>query len=361
MAYGETSAPANTQLYWDALVAQSVANYRKKLNNVISSSLSAFWMMKNRGGWETRNGGLYIAENLLYALTPMEPFSGYDILPLTPTDGVTQCQFDWRQCAAPLTISGKEKLQNRNGLENMLATKMQQLELGFQENFKKQWLLGSLAGSGSDCREPYKNNATDAQSLDPLPRMVMFDPTAVYTIGNIAQGTYSWWRNRTTTSAATTYSLLLAEMETMLNNVKKGVGNGTNINILTDQTTYELVTAAYYWKYRFIQDVKIRDFPFDGINFHGATLTWDEDIPDVYSSSGAGLANTATYGTMYFLNLDFMKIVSDTEVNFKNTPLVRPPNMDAEVSHCLWAGNSIVNNRLKHGVIGKIARTLTAS
>jgi hypothetical protein len=85
------------------------------------------------------------------------------------------------------------------------------------------------------------------------------------------------------------------------------------------------------------------------------TLTWDEYIPDVHSGTTA----TTTYGTLYMLNPTFFKCAYESETNFVATDFERPINQDAKFKHILWMGGVTVNYSRKHGVIGKIARTLT--
>lgn len=355
--YGSAGSPGQSTFNYDSLVSTSLANYKKTLTDNISKSNPLFHELKRKDLWESVDGGLYIAEDLMYAVGGLEPYDGYDELPLVPADGVTQLQIEWRQLATPIVISEKERKQNKHRLVSLLESRIKVAEIGLEESFTKHLLQGSLAGSGIDIREPYQNNANGAYSIDPLPRWVMYDPTATYTIGNISQASQTWWRNRTKTSTATTGAGLLAEFMNMYNQTSKGPGGSPDL-IWTDQVTWELLHSAMMDKYRATSSDN--DYPFQNFKFWGATVVWDEDIPDVAANGGAGAATAdTTKGTAYFLNTRFFKIKYESETNFVATEFQKPINQDVKGKHILWMGNTAVNNRRKQGVLGNIARTLT--
>lgn len=355
--YGGSGQPAQSTFNYDTLVSTSLANYRKTLVDNISRTNPLFEKLRQRDLWESQDGGLYIAQDLMYALGTPEPYDGYDELPLIPQDGVTQLQQEWRQLASPIVISEKERKQNKHRLIPLLDTRIKIAELGMQEGFTKHLLQGQLAGSGTDIREPYYNAANGAYSIDPLPRWIMYDPTASYTVGNLSQSTNTWWRNVTKTSAATTGIGFLQEILYVYNRCAKGPGGPPDL-IWTDMLTWELMHAAYMDKYRATSSDN--DFPFQNFKFFGSLVVMDESIPDVAANSGAGaLTAETTKGTMYFINTKFIKIVYESETNFVATEFQKPINQDVKGKHILWMGNTIVNNRRKQGVLGNIARTLT--
>jgi hypothetical protein len=354
--FGSSSAPAQVITNFDAVFASSLANYKKGLTDVISSSNAFFYELKKRDLWQKEDGGLYIVEDLLYENGQFDAYDGYDELPDTPTDGITQILWEWRQGAAPVTYSQKERKMNKHRLLNLIDTKIKQAENGFIEGFNKALLQGSLGnGSGVSLKTPWVNTGNGAQFIDPLAKLVDFDPTSSSIVGNIQQSTYSWWRNRTKTATATTYSTFLAELDNLYNNCSKGPGGPPKFAVC-DQTTFELFRAAYYFKYRQITP-EVGDYPFPNIKYNGMTIVWDEYMPDVFT----GVANTDTYGTLYMLNPDTFRMVAESETDFTMTEWQKPPKGDSKLAHVLFMGQLTMNNRRKNGVYGKIPRTLTAS
>lgn len=353
--YGGAGQPAASTFNYDALVSTSVANYRNKLIDNISTTNLFFSKLKSGGMWESADGGLYIAEDLMYGLAPIDSYDGYDELPTTSTEGITQAQFQWRQLAAPIAISEKERKQNKHRIVDLVASKIMQAEISMKEGWARFFLQGSIAGGGSSLITAYTSPVNGSSAFDPIGTVVAFDPTASLTVGNIDQSTAtnSWWRNQTKTSVAITGTAYLQEILNLKNSCSKGPG-GQPTMAMTDQTSWELLSVAYYKNF-LTQVTEVGSYPFPVIKFQGVEVGWDQYMPDVYT----GVASTATYGSFYFLNDQFLKVRYESETNFVATDFQKPVNQDAKFKHILWMGNVTTNNRRKNGVLGKIARTLT--
>lgn len=349
--FGAASQPNANTLNYDSLVSTSLANYRKQLVDNISSSNVFFSQIP----WESQDGGLYIAEDLMYALGTADTYSGYDELPLTPMEGITQSTWQWCQAAMPVSISELERKQNKHRIVNLVTAKIMQAEMGFKEFYGKNFLQGSVNQAGGSLLTPYTSTTNGASFVDPLPKLIQYDPTASLTLGGINQNTYSWWRNQYAVSAATTTTAFMNEILNMYNLCSKGPGGPPDL-ILCDQKTWELVHQSYraYFQNNAMSDGQ---FPFPNLKFLQSRLVWDEWVPNVYA--GTADTTTATGGTMYFLNTKFFKCIYEAETNFVATDFQRPINQDAKYKHILWMGTVVMSNRRKQGVIGKIARSLT--
>lgn len=358
--YGASGAPSQNTINYDSILATSLFNYRKKLQDNISKSNPFFYEIQKNGMYESEDGGVSIQVNLMYALTQADTYSGYDTLNTDTTDGLTSAFFDWRQVAVPISISRLEERQNSEAhrMANLLETKITQSELGLKEFFAKQLVQGNaLVGTGN-VYDPYLSTRNGSYGLDPLTKMIAVDPTSNSvqpTVGNINQSTSSWWRNQTKVSSLTTSSTaiqFLLEADHLYNNCAKGPGGPPNL-ILTDQNTFEMWRAAYYSKYR-QTTTSDPNYPFENFKFNRATVMWDEFMPDSYSNS-----LTITYGTAFFINTSFMKVKYDKETNFVSTPFQKPVNQDAKVAHILWMGNTVITNRRKLGIWSKLPTSLT--
>ena len=105
--------PASSRtINYDALLTSTLDNYRDQLvDNIFASSvfLSA---LKTVGGFQTKDGGDKIREQLMYGRTPVASYSGYDVLDTTPSDGMTAAFFDWKQLSTPIAISRIEERKN---------------------------------------------------------------------------------------------------------------------------------------------------------------------------------------------------------------------------------------------------------
>src|SRR4051812_28807757 len=109
--YGN-SAPSQNTINYDAVLGTSLFNYRKKLTDNISKSNPFFYKIKENGMYEDEDGGVAIQIPLMYGLAAANTYSGYDVLDVQPTDGITNAFFNWSQAAVPISISRLEERQN---------------------------------------------------------------------------------------------------------------------------------------------------------------------------------------------------------------------------------------------------------
>lgn len=356
--FGSTSAPSDITVYLDSVFTQSLAYVNKKLVDNIGATNAFLNALLNSDFYESYEGGTMITQPLMYELTPMDWYDGFDELPLIPTDGVTEAIFEARQAASPIQYSMKQVIQNRQKIIDLVDTKITQLEMGIAEGFSQAFMWG--AGTGA--LRTAQTGTTGASGIEPLSSLIDYTPTTSRVIGNINQSTQSWWRNNTKTSTATTYDGLLQEFNNMYNTCSLGSGGPPDI-VLVDQTTFELLGFALWAKYR--QTQSDNNFNFTNIRLpfgNGKTLlVMDDKVPDVAN----GLTNANTKGSAFFLNRQFARIRYIPERDFKmlkdenGKTFVKPPRQDARLGHCAWMGAVTISNRRKFGVIGSIARTLS--
>lgn len=361
ITYGASGQPAQSIFNYDALISTSIANYSKTLADNVSTSNLFFRDVKEKGLWTPVDGGLYIAEDLMYGLAPTDSYDGYDELPLTPTEGITQAQYQWSQSATPVSISEKERKQNKHRIIALIPAKLQQSEISAVEFFSQAFIQGSLyAGNGTDCRNPYTSPANGSVFVNPLPRLVCFTNTASLEVGGINQSTQTWWRNQvadaTSITSADQYLQLLLHLK---NDCSKGPGGPPNLG-WSDQISWELLSMAYYQRYR--TEIKtVEGYPWPVIEFQGMKVTWDQYMINVGANSGMGSTDTSATGkgSFFMLTTKFFKVGYESETNFVATDFERPVNQDAKYKHILWMGQTMTNNRRKHGVMGNIPRSLT--
>ena len=352
--YGASTAPSQNTINYDALLATSLFNYRGTLTDNISTSNPIFYRLKEVGMYQSRDGGIAIQEDLMFELGTFHSYDGYDELNTDPMDGITAAFFDWRQGSIPIAISEKERKQNKHRIANLLEAKIQQAEMGFIEAFNRLFLQG--AGSGA-INSAYVDGINGSSFIDPLFKTIAYVPSTGI-VGNIDPSTTanSWWRNRTKTSAATTYAGFLQEVLNLWNTTSIGPGGPPDL-IVCDQQTWEIWNSAYYSQYRRNAETD-NDYPFPNFRWQGSTVTWDPYVPNI--DAGTTDTTTSNGGTIAMLNSKFLKVVYEEETNFVETPFVKPVNQDARVAHILWMGNVVTNNRRKHGVMGHISRSIVS-
>lgn len=371
---GQLTAPNNITTYLDSVFSMSLANYRKTLtDNIGSTNAILYDLMKSDAYESAEGGGTYFAEDLMYGLSPADWYSGYDSLATTPTDGITQAVFEWRQMATPISYNMREVIQNEKKIIDLVKSRIKQSEMGIQEAWAQAFLWGNQPNGGllTDVRV---SAVTGARGIEPLPKLISYNTSGsagtAMTVGGLSENTNKWWRNQFTTSAATTYGGFMLELESQYNTCALGTG-GAPTHMLMDQVTYQLFIHAYFSIYKANPDALDNAYPFVGKKFLNAKVIMDDKIPDAYTGApgtetgGIVDSTTMTYGTCYFVNSKFFKIRYHSDRDFE--PLrdengkwfVKPINGDFRVGHIGWMGNVTINNRRKQGVLAKIARSLT--
>jgi len=360
-------SPNRTQyvVNWNQLLTSTLFNYNKKLHDAISKRNVLMKMLKNKGAYTSVEGGIAIEENLMYALGSIQYFQGYDILRREQIDGVTKAVFDWTQAAANIQISDDEKFKNKGRAKvlDLLSTKIKQAEMGLKEDWLGDFLQGqerTVVGGG------IMNNAVDvisgSQGLDPIAKLIAYDPTASLVVGGINQATAQnnkgqfWWRNKSINAGGV--AMTPANFIQLFVSLYMSTGNnseGSPDLIITDDQTYAML--EYAMRATNMNTGSYDKYPdFDNFRFKNAMVTWDDRVPNAFANNLDTSVATGK-GTAYFINTDFVKIRYEKDSDFVNTPFMRPVDQLADVSYIVWRGAVTLTNRRTHGVLANIPRT----
>ena len=300
---------------FDALLSTTLANYRDKLtDNVFTARPLTYWLSdKNR--IQTETGGTKIVEQLIYGQnSTVASYSGYETLSLTPQDGISAAEYDWKQYGASIAISGIEEAKNNgeHAIINLLEAKIMQAEESMREGFNQMFFADGTGNSG--------------KNWNGLGNLVETGNT----VGGINSATAGneYWRSYEENTAG---ALTLLQMATAYNSVS--VGNDHPDVILTTQTLFEKYESLLQPQLRYT-DTKTADAGFQNLLFKSAPIMYDVHC---------------TAGVMYFLNSKYIKLVGHSDKWFAQTDFVRPENQDARFALIMCYGNLVTSNRKKQG------------
>ena len=297
---------------YDALLTSTLENIRSTLeDNVFTARPLTYWLTR-KDRIRTVGGGNKIVEPLIYGLNSTAgSYASYDTLDTTPQEGITAAEYDWKQFAATVAISGIEQAINmgQEAVFNLLEAKVMQAEESISEGFNTMFHSDGSGNSGKD----WWGLAAAVDSADP----------SVANFGNIDRDTNTWWASTETNVAG---ALSLPAMATLYNTVSKGSIHPDFI--LTDQDEFEKYETLLQPQLRF-SDTKTVDGGFQNFLYKDAVVMFDD-------------ANAA--GVMYFLNSKYLKLVRHSSVWFKNTPFQTPVDGDASYSKILCYGNLTASN-----------------
>ena len=372
------TAPSQNTINYDALLSTTFMAYKDVMADNIFKANAFLAAMKMYGGVDSQNGGERMQCPLLYEeSTNVKSYEGYEQIDTTPQDGMTSAFYRWAEIAGTVSISRREERQNSGEAQllNLLKHKIMQAEMSIKSKVNDQLIAGA-EGTGVTFI-----NGNDGKDIIPLSLFLSKDNTAdpsgtgVENVGNISRSTEAWWRHMTAVCdsgtkdtgnsfalSVSTYDGVALAFRRMMNFTSRGAdGSSPNI-VLSSQEVYEEYESSLDAKLRY-RDTKLADLGFDSIKVKGASMIWDERMPNI----DEGLrADSATYdsnnkqGTAFFINTRFMKLVNDAETDFITTPFVVPENQTAKVAKCLWMGNLTCNNLRKIGVLYGLSSTITS-
>lgn len=300
---------------FDALLSTTLANYRDKLtDNVFTARPLTYWLSE-KGRIRTESGGTKIVEQLIYGQNDtVKSYSGYETLALTPQEGISAAEYDWKQYGASIAISGIEEAKNNgeHAIIDLLEAKIMQAEESLREGFNQMFFADGTGNSGKNWNG-LGNIVESGNTLGGI------DSSAV---GN------EFWRSYEENTAG---ALTLLQMATAYNSVS--VGNDHPDLILTTQTLFEKYESLLQPQLRYT-DTKTAEAGFQNLLFKGAPIMYDVHAPA---------------GTMFFINSKYLKLVGHSDKWFAQTDFVRPENQDARFALIMCYGNLVCSNRKKQG------------
>jgi hypothetical protein len=300
---------------FDALLSTTLANYRSQLTDNVFTARPLTYHLMDKGRIRMLNGGTKIIEPLIYGQnSTVASYSGYDTISLTAQEGVTAAEYEWKQYAASIAISGIEEAKNNGEQEiiNLLEAKIMQAEESMRESFNQMFFADGTGNSGKDWNG--LGNLVEASG----------------TVGGINRATAGneFWRSYEDNNND---PLTLAQMATAYNSVS--VGNDHPDMVLTTQTLFEKYESLLQPQLRYT-DTKTADAGFQNLLFKAAPVTYD-----VHCAAGV----------VYFLNSKYLTLVGHSGKWFAQTDFVRPENLDARYALIMCYGNLTCRNAAKQG------------
>lgn len=315
------------------LVATTLKNYRAKLSDNITAHQAIWYQLKKLGFIREDEGGTSIVEPLLVGRnTTVKSYRGYDLIDVTPQDGISAAEFDWKQIAGSVSISGTEMFQNagKPKVISLMQSKITQLELSMMMEVNRQ-----LQADGTG------NGGRDLTGL----AIAVEDGAAWSTYGGIDSNANPYWRNQWINNvqiptATPPYTAFLNALRRLYNSCSRGVIKPTLI--MSDQTVYEAYEGTLTVNERFL-DMKLGDAGFENLMYKSTPFVFDEDMP------GATLTVPSNDHELVMLNANFLNFVIGKGKNFSVTEMVRPDNQDAQTSQVILYGNLTCSNRARQG------------
>jgi hypothetical protein len=325
-------AGANTN-YADIL-ATTIESRSKKIADNVTKNNGLLTRLKQKGKIKTFSGGHKILQELSFAENGNAGwYSGYDTLPVAASDVLTAAEFEIKQLAVPVVISGLEMLQNA-GKEKMIDLMESRLEVAeaTMANYVSAGLYSDGSGGVGGTKSIVGLEAT-------TPDNTSSGRITAGTYGNIVRNSYSMWQPYYYDFGGTapTTSTIQTGLNAMWAELNRGMDRPDLI--VMDNIAWLVYIASLQTNQRFT-DPSQANLGFPSVKFMDADVILDGGIGG-FAGDETGDGTPDTTGTVYMLNTKFLHFRPHAQRNMVPlSPNKRyAVNQDAEVQILAWAGN----------------------
>lgn len=297
------------------ILATTIENRSKRIADNVTKNNALLSKLSMSGRIKTVSGGTKIFQELSFAENGnFGWYSGYDLLPVAAQDVLSAAEFEFKQAACPVVVSGLEQLQN-SGKEQMIDLLESRLEVA----------EATMANNVSDGLYS-DGTGSSGKEITGLDAAISTTPT-VGTYGGIDRATWTFWRNKYTATVGITAANIQDEMNAMWASLVRG-SDRPNL-IIMDSLLWAIYVASLQAQQRFTSP-EVGNLGFPSLKFMDCDVVLD-----------GGIGGFAAASTAYFLNTKYIHYRPHTRRNMVPLSPNRryATNQDAEVQILAWAGN----------------------
>ena len=311
------------------LVSTTFRKHRKEITDNVSKNNALLRRLYDKKQVRREDGGLTIVTPLDYAENgTYQRYSGYDVLNIGASDVISAAEYQWRQIAINVAANGQELRTNSGDsrILNLVKSRMKNAIRTFKNNFS-----ADLYSDGSLSNQ-----------INGLQAIVAANGSG--TIGGIDSSTWTFWKNKVQSAAAplqgggaivpgpTTMESLMLPLWLALTR-----GDDQPDLIVMDNNYFTFFEQSQTSIKRYTDETKA-NAGFVSLKYKSADVIFD---------GGSGIpANTG-----YFLNTDYLELVSHRDADMTVMDELKPVNQDAAVVPVLWMGNLVCSNRGLQGTM----------
>lgn len=309
------------------IIATTIENRSKALADNVTKNNALLARLEQKGKIKTVSGGNKIFQELTFAENGNAGwYSGYDLLPVAAQDVISAAEYDLKQAACPVTISGLDQLKN-SGKEQMID--LLEGRVSVAESTMTNLVAGGLYSDGT---------GAGGKQIEGLNKAIVVAP-AVGTYGGIDPATWTFWRNKAVDllAAGMTAATIQGHFNTLWAQLVRGVDRPDLI--MVDAGVWGVYIASLQAQQRFTgTDSAALGFP--SVKYMDADVVLD-----------GGIGGFCPTNTAFFLNTKYLHYRPHANRNMVPlSPNKRYAiNQDAEVQILAWAGNLTCSGRQFQG------------
>ncbi len=300
------------------IVTTTLRNRSKRLSDNVTKNNALLNRLDSKGNRKPVSGGRTIVQELEYQENgTFTRYSGYDTVSIAPSDVFTAAEFDWKQAAVAVSISGLEQLMN-SGPEAVIDLLESRIK-----NAEKTMMNNIALDAYSD------GTASGSKQMGGLQLLVADTPTSG-TIGGINRATWTFWRN---IAVSTTFTA--AAIQAGLNSAYAQTTRGKDqIDLWVADNTAWLAYLASLQAIQRITASAEAQAGFQTLKFMGGDFMLD-----------GGFGGGAPASHVYGLNTDYIYYRPHRDRDMVPLDPDRfSTNQDAMIKLIGWAGNMTISN-----------------
>lgn len=319
---------------FDEIATTTLAHRAKVLGDGVTESRALLKRLSAKGNNKKVSGGDYIRQALSHTenSTAMM-YTGGEVLDVSQNNVLGYADFDWKQAAGSVVITGLEMLQNA-GSERVFDLLEERIQVC--ESSIKNLISAGIYSDGT----PYSGKAIGGLQL-----LVPDDPTTG-TAGGINRATNTFWRSVKYGGVADGGGAVSSSnIQTYMKNVYVQLVRGDEAPdlIVADNTYWGLYHDYLSGIQRIVMDSSsdLAKSGFNVLKFMGADVVLD-----------GGFGGSCPSAHMYFLNTKYIFFKTHKDRDFVVLNGERQSvNQDAMVKIMGWAGNLTASNLRLQGVL----------
>jgi len=304
----------------DELLTTTLVNMIPGIRDNVFKSNPVFDFLYNKKKIRKR-GGASLSHGVLYQTnSTAKSYQRYDLLDVTPQDGMTRDQWQWKQYNVSVTIDGfLERIANagESKIEDIVDEKKMQAQEAI-ELLLEQHLFAAAPGS------------KDIESLATI-------ITNSGEVGDINGTSSTWWQSQVVSSGSFA-AQGRADLTNLVNSISVINPVGMPEMLISDQDTFERYEGTLTPEQRFT-NTQAADGGFNNLTFKRIPWMWSPQ---------------ATADTIYALHSSALEFIVNTDTDFLVKPFIEPWNQDARASKILLGCALTTGNRRKLGIMNSI-------
>jgi hypothetical protein len=303
---------------FNTLASTTLQKYLPKMGDSIFQRYALLNFFTKKARKYKVNGRSFVVPLMHELNDTFVTYAGYDHLDLTPQEASTAAEYQWKNAAISVAVSGEEEAWNsgREAVLSLLQAKITQAEKSAADNFNRMFFTSDGTGNGGK---------------DWLGLAVLVDSTGTVGGINSTLAENAFWRSF---EDATATSLTIHDIH---NGHLQCTAGGTS-----DRPDFEITTLDLFLSYNDQLQIQQRyenaDMAQAGFmslrSPGGSPVTWDNDCPS---------------GHWFFLNSDHIFLVSGEGQWMRQRSFIQPEDQDARYALILSKGQLVTDERRKLG------------